>query len=88
MEFQQNPDLSVVNSMIRQHKPKKIAKIGSGWSTEIASRACVKNREEGHQSQLITIDPHPSQRVKNEFDGLTSVIAKRVEEIPLEQITD
>ena len=92
-EFVPNTGLSVLDSlilysMIRHHKPKKIVEIGSGFSTEIAARACLKNADEGSESEFITVDPEPSSRILGGLEGLTRVIKDRVENLPTDTIID
>ena len=91
--FEPNPGLSVLDSlilysMIRHHKPRKIVEIGSGFSTEITAKACLKNLTEGIESEFITIDPWPSSRILRGLDGLTEVIKDRVENVPIDTIAE
>jgi predicted O-methyltransferase YrrM len=93
VEFHDNPGLSVVDaailhSMIRHHKPAKIVEIGSGWSTRFAAHACEMNRAEGSNTTLIAIEPNPSQMLQEGFPGLTRLVERKVEELPLGEIID
>lgn len=72
-------DADLYYLMIRNLKPKKIIEIGSGFSTLLALEAIRKNAAEGHQTELICIEPY-------EFDWLNKIeeitlIRKKVEEI-------
>jgi len=93
LQFQENSGLSLVDAailhaLIRHHKPRKIVEIGSGWSTQMAARSCVMNQEAGHECELVTIDPKPNQSVRNGFPGLSTLIEKKVETVPLDDIVD
>jgi len=65
--------------MIRLLKPKTILEIGSGWSTKIAATACLKNQE----TQLIAIEPYPQPILEKGFPGLSQLICKKVQDVPL-----
>lgn len=68
--------------MIRNIKPKRIIEIGSGYTTLICMEAIRKNQEEGHETELICIEPFERpwlSALKN-----ITVIRKRVEELPPE----
>lgn len=77
-------DIEILYCMIRYFKPKKIIEIGSGFSTYISSQAILKNEEEnGNKTELIAIEPYPSDFLMSGFPGLSKVIPKKVEEIDL-----
>ncbi len=91
VEFYKNPGLSpadaaVLHAMIRHHKPAKMVEIGGGFSTEIAARACVMNADEGHPCELVAIEPYPGSRLRGGFPGLSCLIDKRLEDVPLDEI--
>ena len=93
VEFHKNPGLSpadaaVLHAMIRHHKPARMVEIGSGFSTEIAGRACVMNAEEGHPCELVAIEPYPALRLREGFPGLSRLIDERLEDVRLEEILD
>lgn len=66
--------------MIRYFSPQNIIEVGSGWSTKIAAQAVVKNG----QGKLICIEPYPQPFMQKLFPGLSKVIAKKVEDIPMD----
>ena len=74
-------DAGVLHCMIRQFKPKKIIEIGAGNSTLVSARASLFNKENGVDTQLISIEPYPKQYLSDGFDGLKKLIVKKVENI-------
>lgn len=69
----------VYYSMIRNFKPKKVLEIGSGWSTKIAAQAALLNKN----TQITCIEPYPMEFLKKGFPGLSKIISKDVQKIPL-----
>lgn len=65
--------------MIRLLKPGKILEVGSGWSTKIAAKAALLNKN----TELICVEPFPQPILSNGFPGLTKVIKKKVQKISL-----
>lgn len=65
--------------MIRNIKPKRIIEIGSGYTTLICMEAIRKNQEEGHETELICIEPYERPWLSS-LKNIT-VIRKRVEEL-------
>ncbi len=82
--FFERIDAEIAYSMVRRYKPKTIIEVGSGNTTKLLAGALRKNREEGFPSELISIDPHASATLRKGFPGLTGVIAKPVQQLPLE----
>jgi hypothetical protein len=77
-------DASILYSMIRHFKPSKIIEIGSGTTTFLSAQAILKNKEEsGKECKLISIEPYPSNELKKGFPGLSQLIQKKVEDVPL-----
>lgn len=77
-------DAEILYCMIRNFKPKKIIEIGSGYSTFLMAQAILKNKEEeSFNCDLISIDPYPNKVVQKGFPGLSQLIPKKVEEVPL-----
>jgi len=78
-------DAEVLHAMIRYFQPKRILEIGSGFSTYLAARACLLNtKETGVKTEYYVIDPFPNDTVKKGFPGLSTLIQKPVEQVPLE----
>lgn len=70
-------DAEIFYSIIRYLKPRRLIEIGSGCSTMLAKVALDRNRDEGHDSEHICIEPYPApwlQKVK-----VARLIQQRVE---------
>ena len=80
-------DAEILYCMIRYFKPRKILEIGSGYSTLLSAKAILRNKEEdrNYDCELMTIDPYPCELLRNEIPGVTKVISKRVQDIPLSE---
>lgn len=74
----------VLYALIRQLKPSRMVEVGSGTSTAVAAAAFRANRADGAPGALITIDPHPSPRLRAGLDGLTRIVATPVEDVDLD----
>lgn len=75
-------DAEILYSLIRRFKPQRVIEIGSGYSTMLAKMALDCNRDEGHASEHICIEPYPKpwlERVK-----VTRLIRQRAETVNLE----
>jgi hypothetical protein len=69
--------------MIRHFKPRTIVEVGAGNSTYVSARACLMNQKDGNISDLVAIEPYPNDILKRGFPGLSTLITKKVEEVPL-----
>ncbi len=80
-------DGEILYCMIRHFKPKRIIEIGSGNSTYLSAQAILKNKEEdnNYECELIAIDPYPNDILKAGFPGLSKLISKKVQDIPLSE---
>lgn len=77
-------DSEILYSIIRYFKPKKIFEIGSGNSTYLSAQAILKNKEEnGHECELIAVEPYPNDVLKAGFPGLSKLILAKIQDIPL-----
>jgi predicted O-methyltransferase YrrM len=85
--FFERVDAEVAYSFVRRNKPKRIVEIGSGNSTLVLGKALLRNGEEGSPGELISIEPHPAPFLKSGVPGLTQLIEKQVQEVPLELFT-
>jgi len=82
-------DAEIMWCMIRHLKPRRILEIGSGYSTMLAAHAVLANRKDGgRECDLTVIDPYPGDIVSAGFPGLSRVIRKGVEEVPLTAFSD
>ncbi len=81
-------DGEMLYCMIRHFKPQTIIEIGSGFSTCLAAQAIEKTRlEGGHPCELIAIEPYPNQVLKSGFPGLTRLIERQVQDVPLSEFS-
>lgn len=78
-------DGEVLYCMIRHFKPARMIEIGSGHSTLLATRAFLKNAEEGRAGEFIACEPYPKEFLRRGFPGLTRLIEKPVQEVPLSE---
>jgi hypothetical protein len=57
-------DAEIYYCMIRHFKPRKIIEIGAGFSTLLAYEAINMNNRDGHECELIAVDPYPTEALK------------------------
>jgi hypothetical protein len=75
---------SALHMLLRKHRPRRVIEIGSGWSSRVIAAAISRNADEGATACHYTIvDPFPGDVVKA-LPGVTSVLAQRVETLPIE----
>ncbi len=82
--FFERIDAEVAYSFVRHRKPNRIIEIGSGNTTLVMAAALRKNAEEGHPGELISIEPYPAPYLKEGLAGLTELIEKPVQQVPLD----
>ena len=80
-------DAEVLYCMIRHFKPRRIYEIGSGYSTYLSAQAVLKNSEEDncYKCDLVAIDPYPRETLRRGFPGLSGLISKEVQDVPLSE---
>lgn len=79
-------DGEILYCIIRNSKPKKIIEIGSGNSTYLSAQAIMKNLDEdNYQCTLTSIEPYPNETLKAGFPGLSKLINKQAQEVPLSE---
>jgi len=80
-------DGEILYCMIRHFKPKRFIEIGSGNSTYLSAQAILKNKEEGnaYEYELVAIEPYPNDILKAGFPGLSKLVSKKVQDIPLSE---
>lgn len=80
----------VLYSMIRRFRPRRIVEIGSGNSTYLAAQAAITNLRDygGYDCEIIAIEPFPNLVLRAGFPGLTRLIPKMVQEVPLAQFDE
>ncbi len=82
-------DCEVLYSMVRHYKPSKIIEIGSGFSTFVTAQAIRKNQEidPDYECEFISIEPFPNDILKDGVPGLSRLIEKDLQEIPITEFT-
>ena len=80
-------DGEILYCMIRHFKPRRIYEIGSGISTYLSAQAVLKNAEEdsGYKCELVAIEPYPNKILEAGFPGLSKLISKEVQDVPLSE---
>jgi len=75
----------VLYSMVRQFRPRRVIEIGSGNTTYLFAQAIARNRNDDrrYRCDLTAIEPYPNDVLKAGFPGLTRLIAKPVQQVPL-----
>ena len=82
--FFETVDAEVAYSMVRHYKPRRMIEIGGGNSTRLSAAALLRNTQEGFPGKLFTIEPFPDPVLRAGFPGLTRLIERPAQEIPLE----
>lgn len=77
-------DAEVAYSMVRHYKPRRMIEVGGGNSTRLFALAMLRNAQEGFPGKLFTVEPHPDAVLRGGIPGLTRVIQRPVQQIPLE----
>jgi hypothetical protein len=75
-------DAAVYYSLIRELGPRLVVEIGSGYSTQIASKALARNEQSGQHGRLACIEPFPEPRL-TQSGSIFELIEKRVQDVPL-----
>jgi len=73
-------DALVAYCMVRNFQPQLIIEVGSGFSSLLLGQAATKN----NNSTLICIEPFPQEFLKRGFQGLHSLIEKKVQDMDLD----
>jgi hypothetical protein len=76
-------DGEILYCMIRHFKPRRVIEIGSGNSTLLSAQATIRNQSEGYPCNLISIEPYPNRIIAEGFPGLSRLIPKRAQDVPL-----
>jgi hypothetical protein len=78
-------DAEILYCMIREYKPRRVTEIGSGNTTYLAAQAIEANRQENpsYHCHLTAIEPYPVAILKQGFPGLTELVEKPIQSIPL-----
>lgn len=78
-------DAEMLYGMVRYFKPRRLIEVGGGHSTYVSAHAINTNAAEDlqYQCELTLIEPFPNNVVKRGFPGLSRLIARRVQDVPL-----
>lgn len=79
-EFFGGIDACVLYCMVRHFKPNLIVEVGSGFSTLLSAQAGLKNGN----TKIISIEPYPSDVLRNGFPGLTQLMTNKVQDTDLQ----
>lgn len=73
-------DATVLYSVVRTHRPRRIVELGSGHTTLVATQAARENAAEGHPCRVDAYDPFPGVATPDlpGLDGLHSVAAQDI----------
>jgi predicted O-methyltransferase YrrM len=80
-------DGEVLYSLIRQLQPKRLVEVGSGASTLLSAKAVLRNSAEGHLCDFTSIDPYPPDELRHNLTGLSRLVVKPVQGVPLDVFT-
>jgi hypothetical protein len=70
---------TVLHSIVREFKPARVIEVGSGSSTLVAARALRMTGR--HDVTLTAIEPFPNRVLLQGVEGLTRLVAERVENL-------
>lgn len=75
-------DAWVLQGMLRRLQPRRMIEVGCGWSSLVSARV---NREYFDRSMNFTcIEPYPPDFLGQGVDGISRLIASRVEQVPVD----
>lgn len=77
-------DAEVAWSFVRQRKPRRVIEVGGGNTTLMLGAALLRNARDGFPGELTSIEPHPMPFLREGVPGLTRLIERPVQQIPLE----
>ena len=81
-------DAHLYYSLIRHARPRRVIEIGSGQSTLVAAAACLRNAADGGNApHLSAVEPYPPPHLKAGFAGLSELIERKVQDVPLDTFT-
>jgi len=76
-------DAAAYYALVRDLEPSLVVEIGSGYSTQIASKALERNAHVGKPGRLVCIEPYPEQRLTG--SGAKFELHEiKVQDLPLE----
>ncbi len=79
-------DAEILYCMIRHLRPRRIYEIGAGMSTYLSAQAVLRNEQDGcPPCDLVAIEPYPNPTLKDGFPGLSRLVPKEVQDVPLSE---
>ena len=82
--FFETVDAEIAYCMVRHHKPRRMIEVGGGNTTRLSATAMRRNADEGYPGKFFTIEPHADKVLCDGIPGLTRLIRRPVQQIPLE----
>jgi hypothetical protein len=76
-------DAAVYYALIRDLGSRLVVEIGSGYSTQIATKALARNASAGRTGRLVCVEPYPEPRL-TQSGAKYELIEKPVQDVPLE----
>ncbi|MBX3025557.1 class I SAM-dependent methyltransferase [bacterium] len=77
-------DAEVLHCLVRDHRPRLVIEVGSGFSTLITAAALRRNAAEGAPGELVCIEPYPNATLRAGVPGVTRLISTPLQQVPLE----
>jgi len=75
-------DAELLHCVLRDRKPRRMIEVGSGWSTLVASEACLLNWEEdGVECDFRAIEPHPNEILERPLPGLKELVREPLQAV-------
>lgn len=79
---------SALHMLLRQHRPRRVIEIGSGWSSRVIAAALARNEADGAaRATYQVIDPYPGDVVKA-LPQVTELVEARVETLEAGRFED
>lgn len=79
-------DAHAYYALVRHFKPGRVLEIGAGFSTLVVAAAALRNeRETGRAANVTAIEPYPHDWLRNGVAGLTNLVERKVQQVPLEE---
>jgi Methyltransferase domain len=76
-------DAWVLQAMLRHFRPRRMIEVGCGWSSLVTARV---NREHlGAAMEFTCIEPHPPEFLADGVKGISRIIDRPVEELPVDR---
>jgi predicted O-methyltransferase YrrM len=76
-------DGEMLYCFVRHFGPRRVIEIGSGASSLLTAQALRKNGP-SRPGELTCIEPYPNETLRRGFPGLTRLIERQVQDVPLE----